>query len=76
MEISQQAPWVFRRITFDENWEIFNLDKLNKNHLTRLGSSARTFGLLCDTDTSTNRSIARKIIFMAVADSLRFSKGT
>src|SRR4029077_3249084 len=33
---------------------------------TQLGSSARTLGLLRDIDTSANRGIARKIIFMAV----------
>ena len=34
---------------------------------TQLGSSARTLGLLSDIDTSANRGIARKIIFMAVS---------
>ena len=33
---------------------------------TQLGSSPRTLGLLSDTDTSANRGIVRKIIFMAV----------
>jgi hypothetical protein len=33
---------------------------------TQLGSSARTLGLLSDIDTSANRGIARKMIFMAV----------
>jgi hypothetical protein len=32
----------------------------------QLDSSARTFGLLSDIDTSANRGIARKIIFMAI----------
>ena len=32
----------------------------------QLGSSARTFGLLSGIDTSANRGIARKLIFMAV----------
>lgn len=48
-------------------WEIFTSRQAQQEppH-PQLGASGRTFMLLSDIDTSANRSIARKIIFMAV----------
>jgi hypothetical protein len=50
-----------------------NFSKTSSTRTTypQLASSARTFGLLSDIDTSANRGIARKLIFMAVAPVLR-----
>ena len=47
-------------------WVIFTWTSSTKPPHAQLGSSARTFGLLSNIDTSANRGIARKIIFMAV----------
>jgi hypothetical protein len=55
-----------QQVSYNDLGDLY-LDKLNRNHLTRtLVHRLERLGYLSDIDTSANRSIAGKIIFMVV----------